>query len=544
MRNPKDLKFSQDARTAILSGVNVLADAVKVTLGPKGRNVVIERAMGSPTITKDGVTVARDIFLEDRFENMGAQMVKEVASKTNDVAGDGTTTATVLAQCIYREGAKLVAAGINPMEIKRGIDTAVSRVVDALSRISKQIKDNTEIAQVGTISANNDKEIGKIIAEAMDKVGKEGIITVEDSPSMDTTLETVDGMQFDRGAISPYFVTDLSRMEAVLDDAHILMLEQKLLSSKDIMAVLQLVAERNKTILVIAESVEGEALQTLVVNKVKGVLRCSAVKAPEFGARRKEMLQDIAILTGGQVITEDQGMKLENITLDMLGKAGRVTMTKDSTTIINGGGTKKALQTRAKQIRKQIKDSKSDYDKEKLQERLAKLIGGVAIINIGAATETELREKKMRVEDALAATRAAVEEGIVPGGGVAYLRAQSSLDKLKLSGDQQAGVDIVRRTLEEPLRQIVANAGLEGSIIVDKVKKEKGPFGFDARDETYTDLIKAGVIDPTKVTRCALQNAASVASLMLTTEAMIADKPPKDGVNGPANPPVGPMPMM
>jgi chaperonin GroEL len=532
----KELKFSQDARTAILSGVNVLADAVKVTLGPRGRNVVIDKSFGSPTITKDGVTVAKEIELEDKFENMGAQMVKEVSSKTSDVAGDGTTTATVLAQCIYREGAKLVAAGVNPMDLKRGIDKAVSTTVDALQKLSKPTKNQKEIAQVGTISANNDSEIGDIIAKAMDKVGKEGVITVEEAKGMDTTLDVVEGMQFDRGYLSPYFVTDPERMETVLENPFILIYDKKIGSMKDLLPILEQIAKTGKPFIIIAEDIEGEALATLVVNKLRGTLNCVAVKAPGFGDRRKAMLEDIAILTNGQMISEELGMTLEAATLDQLGSAKRITVDKENTTIIDGSGKKTAIAARVKLIRTHAADTTSDYDREKLQERLAKLIGGVAVINVGAATETEMKEKKARVEDALHATRAAVEEGIIPGGGVAYIRTLSSLNTLKLSGDQQSGVNIVRRALEEPLRQIVTNAGLEGSIVVDKVKKEKGAFGFDANKEEYTDLIKAGVIDPTKVTRCALQNAASVASLMLTTEAMVAEKPSKDGGGMPAMP--------
>ncbi len=528
----KELKFSQDARTAILAGVNALADAVKVTLGPKGRNVVIDKSFGSPTITKDGVTVAKEIELEDKFENMGAQMVKEVSSKTSDVAGDGTTTATVLAQSIYSEGAKLVAAGANPMDLKRGIDKAIATTVEGLKKLSKPTKNQTEIAQVGTISANNDPEIGNIIAEAMGKVGKEGVITVEEAKGMETTLDVVEGMQFDRGYLSPYFVTDPERMEAILETPFVLIYDKKISSMKDLLPILEQIAKTGKPFIIIAEDIDGEALATLVVNKLRGTLNCVAIKAPGFGDRRKAMLEDIAVLTAGQVISEEQGMKLENTTLDQLGTAKRITVNKDNTTVIDGAGKKADIEGRVKLIRTQVEDSSSDYDKEKLQERLAKLIGGVAVINVGAATETEMKEKKARVEDALHATRAAVEEGIIPGGGVAFIRVQANLDKLELTGDQASGVKIVRRALEEPLRQIVENAGLEGSIVVDKVRNGKGAFGFNAYSEEYTDLVKAGVIDPTKVTRCALQNAASVASLMLTTEAMIAEKPSEGGGMG------------
>jgi chaperonin GroEL len=523
----KELKYDQDARTAILKGVNMLAEAVKVTLGPKGRNVVLEKSFGSPTVTKDGVTVAKEIELENKFENMGAQMVKEVASKTSDVAGDGTTTATVLAQAIYREGSKMVSAGANPMDIKRGIDSAVGVVVEELKKLSKPTKDQTEISQVGSISANNDETIGRIIAEAMNKVGKEGVITVEEAKAMETTLEVVEGMQFDRGYTSPYFVTDAEKMEAVLEDPYILLHEKKISNMKDLLPLLEQIAKMGKPLLVVAEDVEGEALATLVVNKLRGTLRCAAVKAPGFGDRRKAMLEDLGILTGGQVISEDLGIKLENVKLSDLGSAKRVTIDKENTTIVDGAGTKEALEGRVKQIRVQIDETTSDYDREKLQERLAKLIGGVAVINVGAATETEMKEKKARVEDALNATRAAVEEGIVPGGGVAYLRCLPALDKLKLEGDRKVGVDIVKRALEEPIRQIANNAGQEGSVVVERVKTQKGAFGFDADKEEFTDLIKAGIIDPTKVVRFALQNAASVASLLITTEAMVAEKPEK-----------------
>ena len=527
----KELRFSEDARSAILNGVNVLANAVKVTLGPKGRNVVIERSFGAPNITKDGVTVAKEIELSDKFENMGAQMVREVASKTNDDAGDGTTTATVLAQAIYREGAKIVAAGLNPMELKRGIDKAVEAVVAELKRISKPIKDQKEVAQVGTISANNDSEIGRIIAEAMEKVGKEGVITVEESKTAETTLETVEGMQFDRGYLSPYFVTNPEKMEAALESPYILIYEKKISSMKDLLPLLEKVVQKSKPLIIIAEEVEGEALATLVVNKLRGTIQVAAVKAPGFGDRRKEMLQDIAVLTGGKVISEDLGHKLETARLEDLGQAKKVTIDKDNTTIVDGAGKKSDVDARVKTIRAQIDETSSDYDKEKLQERLAKLVGGVAVVNVGAATEVEMKEKKARVEDALNATRAAVEEGIVPGGGTALLRAGKVLEALLkgLSPEQTAGVNIIRRALEEPLRQIAGNAGFEGSIVVDKVLNNTAPsFGFNAQTEKYEDLIASGVIDPSKVARCALQNAASVASLMLTTETLIAEKPKKE----------------
>jgi chaperonin GroEL len=536
----KEIRYDTKAREAMMAGVNALADAVKVTLGPKGRNVIIEKSFGSPTITKDGVTVAKEIELEDKFENMGAQMVKEVASKTSDVAGDGTTTATLLAQAIFREGSKLVAAGSNPMAIKRGIEKAVDAVVKELKNISKPTKDHKEIAQVGTISANNDPTIGNIIAEAMEKVGKEGVITVEEAKSMETTLEVVEGMQFDRGYISPYFVTDPEKMEAVLNDPYILIHEKKISNMKDLLPILEQIAKMGRPLLIIAEEVEGEALATLVVNKLRGTLSCAAVKAPGFGDRRKAMLEDIAILTGGQVISEDLGIKLENVSIKDLGTAKRVTIDKDNTTIVDGGGEKSALEGRVKQIRAQIEETTSDYDREKLQERLAKLIGGVAVINVGAATETEMKEKKARVEDALNATRAAVEEGIVPGGGVAFIRCLPALDNLKAEGEEALGVNIIRRALEEPIRQIADNAGFEGSVIVEKVKAEKGSFGFNAETGTFEDLMKAGVIDPTKVTRFALQNAASVASLLLTTEAMVAEKP-KEKEQMPSMPPGGGM---
>ena len=536
----KDIKYSQKAREAILRGVDTLADAVKVTLGPRGRNVVLEKSFGSPTITKDGVTVAKEIELEDKFENMGAQMVKEVASKTSDVAGDGTTTATVLAQAIYKEGSKLVAAGVNPMAIKRGIEKAVEAVVEELKKLSKPTKDQEEIAQVGTISANNDTTIGNIIAEAMNKVGKEGVITVEEAKSMETTLEIVEGMQFDRGYTSPYFVTDPEKMTVNLSNPYILLNEKKISGMKDLIPILEQIARMGKPLLIIAEDVEGEALATLVVNKLRGTLQVCAVKAPGFGDRRKAMLEDIAILTGGKVISEDLGLKLENVTLNDLGTAKTLTIDKDNTTIVDGGGSRKDLEGRVKQIRAQIDETTSDYDREKLQERLAKLVGGVAVIHVGAATETEMKEKKARVEDALNATRAAVEEGIVPGGGVALLRAAKGLEKLKLEGEEQSGVTLVHRALEEPIRQIANNAGAEGSVVVEKVKDQKGGFGFNAETGKYEDLMKAGIIDPTKVTRFALQNAASVAALLLTTEAMIAEKP-KDREDMPHMPPGGGM---
>jgi chaperonin GroEL len=523
----KEIHFNTKARSMIAHGLNTLANAVKVTLGPRGRNVVIEKSWGAPTITKDGVTVAKEIELEDKFENMGAQMVKEVASKTSDVAGDGTTTATVLAQAIYAEGAKLVTAGANPMDVKRGIDTAVEKVIEELKSQSKPTKGKVEIAQVGTISANGDETIGNMIAEAMEKVGKEGVITVEEAKTLETTLDVVEGMQFDRGYLSPYFVTDAERMEAVLDDAFILIHEKKISNMKDLLPVLEQVAKLGKPLLIVAEDVDGEALATLVVNKLRGTLHVAAVKAPGFGDRRKEMLVDIARLTGGQAVTEDLGIKLESLTLKDLGRAKHITIDKDNTTIVEGAGKKAEIEARVKQIRAQIEETTSDYDREKLQERLAKLVGGVAVIKVGAATESEMKEKKARVEDALHATRAAVEEGIVPGGGVALLRSLPALDKLKLEGDRQYGVNIIRRALEEPLRQISANGGIEGSIVVDKVKNGKGAFGYNAASGEYEDLVKAGVIDPTKVVRAALQNAASVASLMLTTEALIAERPKK-----------------
>jgi chaperonin GroEL len=537
----KQLMFDQSARAALLRGVNILAEAVKATLGPKGRNVVIDKKYGSPTITKDGVTVAKEVQLKEPTENMGAQMIKEVASKTSDAAGDGTTTATVLAQAIFREGLKNVTAGANPMGLKRGIEQAVEAVVADLKTMSKATKDKKEIAQVATVAANNDKTIGNLIAEAMEKVGKDGVITVEEAKAMETTLEVVEGMQFDRGYLSPYMVSDPERMEAVLEDALILIYEKKLSGMKDMLPLLEQVARAGKPFLMIAEDVEGEALATLVVNKLRGTLSCCAVKAPGFGDRRKAMLQDIATLTGGKAITEDLGIKLENIKLEDLGKAKKVIVDKDNTTIIDGAGPQKEIEGRIKQIRAQIEETTSDYDREKLQERLAKLAGGVAVIKVGAATETEMKEKKARVEDALNATRAAVEEGVVPGGGVALLRAAKGLDGLKLAGDEGTGVQIVRRALEEPIRQIVANAGLEGSVVVEKVKAASAPSqGFDAERNEYVDMMTAGIIDPTKVERIALQNAASIASLLLTTEALITDLPEKEPAM-PAMPPGGGM---
>jgi chaperonin GroEL len=536
----KEIKYDQDGRTSILNGINTLADAVKVTLGPKGRNVLLEKSFGSPTITKDGVTVAKEIELEDKFENMGAQMVKEVASKTSDVAGDGTTTATVLAQAIYREGVKLVTAGNNPMEIKRGMDQAVSVVVDELKKMSKKTEEQKEIAQVGTISANNDPTIGNIIAEAMDKVGKEGVITVEEAKGMETNLDIVEGMQFDRGYLSPYFVTDAERMECSLEDPYILLHEKKISNMKDLLPILEQIARSGKPFVIIAEDVEGEALATLVVNKLRGTLKCAAIKAPGFGDRRKAMLEDIAVLTGGRMIAEDLGIKLENLTMEDLGQAKRVSIDKDNTTIVEGLGKKADIEARVKQIRAQVEETTSDYDREKLQERLAKIVGGVAVINVGAATETEMKEKKARVEDALHATRAAVEEGIVPGGGVALVRTLAALEKLKLEGEQQLGVNIIKRALEAPIRWIAQNTGFDGSIVVERVKNEKGNFGFNAQTEKYEDMVAAGIIDPTKVVRCAIQNASSVASLLVTTEALIAEKPKEASAAGPAMPPMPP----
>ena len=532
----KEIKFSEDARASILAGVNLLADTVKVTLGPKGRNVVIDKSFGAPLITKDGVSVAREIELDDKFENMGAQLVKEVASKTSDIAGDGTTTATVLAQAIYREGVKLVTAGHNPMEIKRGVDKAIAASVIALTEMSKPIQDHKEIAQVGTISANSDDTIGNIIAEAMDKVGKEGVITVEEAKSMDTSLETVEGMQFDRGYISPYFVSDSERMETAMEDPAILICDKKISNMRELLPILEPVAKMGKPLMIIAEDVDGEALATLVVNKLRGTLNIVAVKAPGFGDRRKAMLEDIATLTGGQVICEEMGFTLENATEDMLGTAKRVVVDKDNTTIIDGVGAEEAINGRVKVIRAQIEETASEYDREKLQERLAKLVGGVAVVKVGAATETEMKEKKARVEDALHATRAAVEEGIVPGGGVALIRCVAAIEALEVCGEQKFGLQIVKRALEEPLRQIAENAGLESSVVVNEVKKGKGAYGLNAATDEYVDLLEAGILDPTKVTRSALQNAASIAGLMLTTEACIADAPSKDDGGMPAMP--------
>ncbi len=526
----KEIHFSESARAQMMQGVNTLADAVKVTLGPKGRNVVLEKSWGAPTVTKDGVSVAKEIELENKFENMGAQMVKEVASKTSDVAGDGTTTATVLAQAIAREGVKAVAAGMNPMDLKRGIDKAVDCVVEELTKLSKEVKNQEEIAQVGTISANGDEEVGRIIADAMEKVGKEGVITVEEAKGLETDLDVVEGMQFDRGYLSPYFVTDAERMEAEIEEPYILLHEKKISNMRDLLPVLENVARSGKPLVIIAEDIEGEALATLVVNKVRGVLNIAAVKAPGFGDRRKAMMEDMAILTGGRVISEELGLKLENVTLDDMGRANKVKMTKDTTTIVNGAGSKADIEGRIAQIRQQIEDSTSDYDREKLQERLAKLAGGVAVIKVGAATEVAMKEKKDRVDDALHATRAAVEEGIVAGGGVALLRARAALDGLKgANHDQDIGISIVKRAVEEPLRQIVANCGVEASVVVNEVVNSKDAnYGFNAATEEYGDLVKMGVIDPTKVTRSAIQNAASIAGLLITTEAMVADIPKKE----------------
>ena len=523
----KDIRFSEEARGRVLRGVNLLADAVTVTLGPKGRNVILEKSWGSPTVTKDGVSVAKEIQLEDKFENMGAQMVKEVASKTSDVAGDGTTTATVLSRAIFSEGLKLVAAGHDPMSIKRGIDKAVAKVVDELKSMAKPTRDRDEIAQVGTISANNDKTIGAILADAMDKVGKEGVITVEEAKGLETTLDLVEGMRFDRGYLSPYFVTDPERMECVYEDAYILIHEKKISSMKDLLPVLEAVAKTGKPLLIIAEEIEGEALATLVVNKIRGTLKVVSVKAPGFGDRRKAMLEDIAILTDGKMIAEELGIKLENITVKDLGRAKRVIIDKDNTTVVEGAGKKSAIEGRIAQIRAQIEETTSDYDREKLQERLAKLAGGVAVVKVGAATEVEMKEKKARVEDALHATRAAVEEGIVPGGGVALIRASAGLGSMRVSDDEKVGVRIIQKALAEPLRWIASNAGADGAVVLVKVMNGKGAFGFNAATEEYEDLVKAGIVDPTKVVRTALQNAASVAGLMITTEAMIADKPEK-----------------
>lgn len=534
---PKQIIFDEEARREILKGVNKLSEAVRVTLGPKGRNVVLDKKFGSPTITKDGVTVAKEIELENPFENMGAQMVKEVASKTSDVAGDGTTTATLLAQAIYREGCKNVTAGANPTALKRGIEKSVETAVKTITELSKETRTKKEIAQVGTISANNDSTIGDLIAEAMDKVGKDGVITVEEAKSMETSLDFVEGMQFDRGYLSPYFVTDAERMETILENPYILLNEKKISNMKDLLPILEQIAKMGKPLLIIAEDVEGEALATLVVNKLRGTLNVAAVKAPGFGDRRKEMLEDIATLTNGRVISEDLGIKLENIKLDDLGQTKRVTIDKENTTIVEGSGKPDDLEGRIKQIKVQIEETTSDYDREKLQERLAKLVGGVAVINVGAATETEMKEKKARVEDAMNATRAAVEEGIVPGGGVALLRVIPAIDKLELKGDERIGGNIIKRALEEPIRQIANNAGLEGSIVVQKVKGSEGAFGFNAETNQYEDLLEAGIIDPTKVTRTALQNASSIASLMLTTEALITDI--KEEEKAPAMPPGG-----
>src|SRR3954469_10752715 len=528
----KDIIFDEKARNRVMAGVDTLANAVKVTLGPRGRNVVIEKSWGAPTVTKDGVTVAKEIELENKFENMGAQMVKEVASKTSDNAGDGTTTATVLAQSIYREGSKLVAAGHNPMELKRGIDTAVHAVIESLKKLSTPTKGKEDIAQVGTISANGDTEIGEMIAEAMKKVGKEGVITVEEAKTMQSELDVVEGMQFDRGYLSPYFVTDTERMEVVLNDCYVLTHERKISNMKELLPVLEQVAKQGKPLLIIAEDVDGEALATLVVNKLRGTLQICAVKAPGFGDRRKAMLQDIAALTGGEAITEDLGLKMENLTLADLGRAKKITVDKDNTTIIEGAGKKEDIEARVKSVRREIEDTTSEYDRDKLQERLAKLVGGVAVIKVGAATEVELKEKKARVEDAMHATRAAVEEGLVPGGGVALIRSIAALDKLTFTDDRRYGVNIVRRALEEPLRQIAGNAGVDGSIVVAKVKEGTGGFGFNAAKLDYEDLLKTGVIDPTKVVRTALQNAASVSGLMLTTETLIAEKPKKEDKSG------------
>ena len=523
----KIIQYDEEARKSLFNGINTMADAVKVTLGPKGRNVIIDRSYGAPNVTKDGVTVAKEIELEDRFENMGAQMLKEVASKTSDVAGDGTTTATILAQAIFREGAKSVAAGSNPMDVKRGIDKAVDVVVKELKKMSKPTKDAKEIAQVGTISANNDEAIGAIISDAMGKVGKEGVITVEEAKGLETEMEIVEGMQFDRGYVSPYFVTNAEKMVVELEDCLILINEKKISSMKDLLPILEQIAKMGKPLLIISEDIEGEALATLVVNKIRGTLHVAAVKAPGFGDRRKAMLEDIATLTGGKMISEEMGYKLENTKIEDLGRAKRIIIDKDNTTIIDGAGSRASIEGRVKQLRAQVEETTSDYDREKLQERLAKLVGGVAVIKVGAATETEMKEKKARVEDALNATRAAVEEGIVPGGGVAYLRTLPGLDKMNLEGDEQVGVRIVKKALEEPLKMIANNAGVEGNIVVEKVKEKKGAYGFNAQTEQYEDMIAAGVIDPTKVTRFALQNAASVASLMLTTQCMVADKPEK-----------------
>ncbi|MCB2231810.1 chaperonin GroEL [bacterium] len=535
----KMIEYDVEARAKLKIGVDKLANAVKVTLGPRGRNVAIDRKFGSPTVTKDGVTVAKEIELEDHFENMGAQMVKEVASKTSDVAGDGTTTATLIAQAIFREGIKNVTAGHNPMSIKRGIDLAVKAVTDEIAKMSKPVSDKKEISQVGTISANSDHQIGELIAEAMEKVGKDGVITVEEAKTADTTLDVVEGMQFDRGYVSPYFVTDPDSMEAVLEDPMVLIHDKKISSMKDLLPVLEKVAQSGRPLLIISEDIEGEALATLVVNKLRGTLKIAAVKAPGFGDRRKAMLEDIATLTGGKVISEEVGFKLENAVLSDLGTAKKITIDKDNTTIVEGAGAKEAIQGRISQIRKQIDDTSSDYDREKLQERLAKLAGGVAVINVGAATETEMKEKKARVEDALHATRAAVEEGIVPGGGVALLRSIKALDGIKADEEEMVGVNIIRKALEEPMRQIAHNAGVEASVVVNKVLAESGAYGFNAQTQTYEDLLKAGVLDPTKVTRSALENAASIAGLLLTTEAVVCDKPEDKKGGGMPSPDMG-----
>ncbi|KPJ72542.1 molecular chaperone GroEL [candidate division TA06 bacterium DG_78] len=524
----KEIKFNEEARRTILKGVKILSDAVKVTLGPKGRNVVLEKKFGAPTITKDGVTVAKEIDLEDKFENVGAQMVKEVASKTSDVAGDGTTTATILAEAIYREGLKTVTAGANAMEVKKGIDKAVEVVVESLKGLSREVKGSTDIAQVATVSANNDETIGAKIAEAMDKVGKDGVITVEEAKGMETTVDVVEGMQFDRGYLSPYFITNPDRMECVLEDAYILLYEKKVSAMKDLLPILEKIAQKGSPLLIISEEVEGEALATLVVNKIRGTLAVAAVKAPGYGDRRRAMLEDIAVLTGGKLISEDIGLKLENVQIADLGHAKRITIDKENTTIVEGVGKKADLQARITQIRNEMDQSTSDYDKEKLQERLAKLAGGVAVLNVGAATEVEMKEKKARVEDALHATRAAVEEGIVPGGGVAFIRTLPDLEKMKLRGDQQIGIDIVMRALEEPTRQLAENAGREGSVIIERVKQETGNVGFNVMTEKYEDMIAAGIPDPTKVARTALQNASSIAALLVTTEAVIVEKPEEE----------------
>jgi len=524
----KMIKFDEDARRAILRGVQILSSAVKVTLGPKGRNVVLEKKFGAPTITKDGVTVAKEIDLEDKFENMGAQMVKEVASKTSDDAGDGTTTATILAEAIYREGLKAVAAGVNSMEIQKGIDKAVDCVVEALKKLSTPIKGSNDIKQVATISANNDETIGEKIAEAMDKVGKDGVITVEEAKGMATTLDVVEGMQFDRGYLSPYFITNPDKMECILEDAYILLYEKKISAMKDLLPILEKIAQKGRPILIIAEEVEGEALATLVVNKIRGTLQCSTVKAPGYGDRRRAMMEDIAVLTGGKLVSEDIGIKLENVQMSDMGQAKRIVIDKENTTLIEGKGKPEDIKARIQQIRSEIEQTKSDYDKEKLQERLAKLAGGVAVLNVGAPTEVAMKEKKARVEDALHATRAAAQEGIVPGGGVAFLRCLPDLEKLKLGGEQQIGVEIIKKSIEEPLKQLAANAGKEGSVIIEHVKKEKTNFGYNVMSEKIEDLVQVGIIDPTKVTRTALQNAASIAGLLVTTECVIVERPEEE----------------